>query len=290
MIARNMKRTLFSIVLASAFVLSCSSKDKEKQGDVIAKVNGHPIYASALESRLQGYAPMMGGEGDAKALAEKQRQTALDSLINEEVAFQAALKEKIAEKSERLRHELAREYLRMKMEKKNEPPSDSEIENYFNEKKANLERIRVSHILVKDEAKARKALAELKAKGDKANFGEIAKKYSEDPRSKDRGGDLFFFTREKVDPDFAKAAFDLKNIGELSPIVKTAEGYEIIKLTGEQRGFEFFKPTLKWEVAQKRQQEERDELFKNLRKSASIKLYEDAVAKVGQGVPETKAE
>ncbi|MEI6267124.1 MAG: peptidylprolyl isomerase [bacterium] len=74
--------------------------------------------------------------------------------------------------------------------------------------------------------KAEEVLAKIKAGG---NFEELAKQYSQDT-SASNGGNLDYFTKGKMVPEFEKAAFALKN-GEVSGIVKTVYGYHIIKVT-----------------------------------------------------------
>ncbi len=71
-------------------------------------------------------------------------------------------------------------------------------------------------------------LAQLRAAPDK--FGELAKKYSQDPGSKDNGGDLGFFARGSMVKPFEDAAFKLKP-GQLSGIVESSFGFHIIRLT-----------------------------------------------------------
>ncbi len=88
-----------------------------------------------------------------------------------------------------------------------------------------MKQVKASHILVKKRSQAEKILEELK-KG--ASFAKLAQKYSECP-SKKQGGDLGWFGRGKMVPEFEKAAFSLKK-GELSDIVKTQFGYHIIKM------------------------------------------------------------
>lgn len=63
------------------------------------------------------------------------------------------------------------------------------------------------------------------------SFEEAAKKYSEDPGSKDAGGDLNWFTKGTMVPEFQNAAFSMK-VGQISEPIKTGYGYHLIKLTG----------------------------------------------------------
>jgi foldase protein PrsA len=90
-----------------------------------------------------------------------------------------------------------------------------------------LREVRASHILVSDEAAAEDILARVK-KGE--NFSALAKKYSQDPGSASKGGDLDYITTGMTADPFEKAAFSLKP-GELSEVVKTDFGYHIIKVT-----------------------------------------------------------
>lgn len=85
-------------------------------------------------------------------------------------------------------------------------------------------KIHAAHILVKDRATAEKVLAELKAG---AKFEDLARKYSIDP-SNANGGDLGYFQRGDLLPEFENAVIKLKP-GQISGIVRTKLGYHIIK-------------------------------------------------------------
>ena len=87
--------------------------------------------------------------------------------------------------------------------------------------------IRASHILVEDEKLANK-LYERINKG--ADFPSLAKKHSKCPSGK-KGGDLGYFRKGQMVPEFEKAAFELDMNGLTKP-VKTKFGYHLIKLTG----------------------------------------------------------
>ena len=88
------------------------------------------------------------------------------------------------------------------------------------------EEVKAAHILVEDEAKA-KELAEKIAKG--GDFAALAKEHSKDPGSKDQGGELGFFGRGQMVPEFEKAAFETEK-GKVSAPVKSAFGWHIVKV------------------------------------------------------------
>jgi len=108
--------------------------------------------------------------------------------------------------------------------------------------KQRIPKIRVSHILISYSkpdgtvdtaatyATMDSVLAELKAGKD---FGEVAKRFSDDTGTKDKGGDLGFFERRMMVPEFDEAAFKL-DVGQVSDVVKTSFGLHVIKLTEKQ--------------------------------------------------------
>ena len=88
--------------------------------------------------------------------------------------------------------------------------------------------VRASHILVKTKEEAENLLQEIK---DGKDFGEIAKNVSLCPSGHD-GGDLGFFRRGVMVKPFEDAAFELKEMGDVSEPVETQFGWHLIKLTG----------------------------------------------------------
>ncbi|HFK1475146.1 peptidylprolyl isomerase [Bacillus cereus] len=114
--------------------------------------------------------------------------------------------------------------------------------------------IKASHILVKDEATAKKVKEEL---GQGKSFEELAKQYSEDTGSKEKGGDLGFFGPGKMVKEFEEAAYKLKK-DEVSEPVKSQFGYHIIKVTDikePEKSFEQSKADIKKEIVQKKSQD-----------------------------------
>jgi len=110
---------------------------------------------------------------------------------------------------------------------------NSNIEQY-----STPEQVRASHILFKTDGKddaAVKAKAEdvLKQAKGGADFAELAKKYSEDESSAKNGGDLDYFGKGRMVPEFDQVAFTLQP-GQISDLVKTQFGYHIIKLVDKK--------------------------------------------------------
>lgn len=103
-----------------------------------------------------------------------------------------------------------------------------EAKEYYDQNREQFvtgETARAKHILLKDEDRAKEILTEIQAG---KSFEEMAQIHSECP-SKAQGGDLGYFEKGKMVPEFEEVAFGLEN-GEISQLVKTQFGYHIIKL------------------------------------------------------------
>ena len=116
-----------------------------------------------------------------------------------------------------------------------------DVERYYNDHIGDYttpEQIRASHILLKTDgkteaevrARAESVLKEAKAGAD---FAALAKKYSEDEPNARQGGDLDYFARGRMVPEFEAAAFSMAP-GEISGLVKTQFGFHIIKVTAKK--------------------------------------------------------
>ena len=118
--------------------------------------------------------------------------------------------------------------------------SDAEAQAYYNAHLAQYkteEQVKTRHILIASKAGAdAKTDAAAKAKAEDVlkqvqaggKFAELAKKYSDDPGSKDNGGELVLMPTASLDPAYAKAAMAL-NPGQTSGLVRSAFGYHIIQ-------------------------------------------------------------
>ncbi|WP_242274172.1 peptidylprolyl isomerase [Bacillus cereus group sp. BfR-BA-01310] len=144
--------------------------------------------------------------------------------------------------------------------------TEKEIKDYYKPK------LKASHILVKEEKTAKEIKEKLNNGED---FAALAKQYSEDPGSKEKGGELSEFGPGKNDPKFEEAAYKLE-VGQVSDPVKSSHGYHIIKLTEkkELKPFDQEKDNIRKELETKRLQDQQwqQQFFKDLFKKADIKV------------------
>ena len=159
--------------------------------------------------------------------------------------------------------------------------TEDDAKKYYDENAKKMEQVKASHILVKpgitdpnidpNEAKAKareKAEDILKQIKNGADFAELAKANSSCP-SAAKGGNLDFFSRGQMTPDFEKAAFELK-VGQVSDIVETRFGFHIIKATDRKDTFERFKDDIINILTQKEQGEFAEKYIESLKAEASI--------------------
>src|SRR5205823_5045890 len=172
------------------------------------------------------------------------------------------------------------------------PPAD--VEKAYNnniEQYTTPEQVRASHILLKTEGKddaAVKAKAEeiLKQAKAGADFAELAKKNSEDEASAKNGGDLDYFGRGRMVPEFDQAVFAMQP-GQISDLVKTQYGYHIINLvdkkTATTRPLAEVRQQLTDQLSYERAQAQAADLSQTIEKQISKPADLDRVAKA-QGI------
>jgi peptidyl-prolyl cis-trans isomerase SurA len=153
------------------------------------------------------------------------------------------------------------------------------------ERKPRIPKIQAAHILASfmdeegnvDSAKAKSKIEEvaLKLKNGE-DFAQLAREYSDDTGTKDRGGDLGFFERRMMVQSFDEAAFNLE-VGQISDIVETQFGYHIIKLLGkgELLPFEQDKDNLKNILKRNRYQDILNDYVNDLKKEFSFTINQE---------------
>jgi parvulin-like peptidyl-prolyl isomerase len=147
--------------------------------------------------------------------------------------------------------------------------SDKEIQDYYKKNKAQYgtpETRVVRHVLVKDKALADRLYSQLRAGGD---WKAIAKRYSQDPASKNQGGRMTA-TKGALVPEFEQAAFNVGNNGITKP-VKTQYGWHVIQALspvkkGSTTPFKQVKEAIRQQLVQEKKNQEMQSWVEDMRK------------------------
>ncbi len=230
--------------LLAGTLVACSS------GGTIATVNGQAISQASFDSKLEG-SPAARGTLQQMVQEALIEQYAKNNNINVTDADITAREDQLKANfpngswgdmlkarglTEADVHNALREQIILdKAVGGSVKVSDAQISAYFAKNHAAFDKpaqVEARHILVPDLATANKIEAQLKAG---AKFSALAKQYSMDPGSKDKGGELGWFRRGQMVPAFDQAAFSLP-IGKISAPVKSPFGYHIIQVEKRQPG------------------------------------------------------
>lgn len=156
--------------------------------------------------------------------------------------------------------------------------TDKETKEYYDKNLAEFktkEQVQASHILVKEESKAKEIYDELQK--DPKKFDELAKKNSVDPGSKDKGGDLGFFGKGQMVAEFEKTAWALEK-DQISEPVKTQFGFHIIKKIAhkdeKQDKYEDVKKKIEDNLKQKQSNDVLEKFIKEQKALAKIEMYD----------------
>ena len=288
-----------AVTLCLVAMLGCKSQGpgadagkKEQKGQVIAEVNGVVITTEDFKKELEVLPPYL----KQMAASPEGQKEMLDSMVVRELVMQDAQKQgidkspEIAAKMEDMKKRVVVEaYLKKKVEEQVKL-SDADLQKFYDQNKDKFkagEQLRASHILVKTEKEAQDVLTQLKSG---AKFEDLAKKVSVDPAGQ-KGGDLGWFGKGSMIPEFEKVAFSMKE-GETSGIVKTKFGFHVIKLTGKRPAgllpFAEVKEQLKAKLMPEKQQEVFKKVKEDLKKNAKLSVKEDALKAMGAQAAEAK--
>jgi peptidyl-prolyl cis-trans isomerase C len=267
-----------------------ASQRPEDLQQTLAKIDDVTITVGELQERINQQSPYVR----ARYTSLERRKEFLDNLVRFEVLAKEAERRGFAKDAEVVRtmkQVMIQKLLRDEFDKaKMDDISDGECRKYFDDHPDEFnkpEEVRVSEILVRDAATARKVLADVRIKGvDNQSFRNLVAEYSQDLATKDRGGDLRYFDAKSKDVphELVDAAFKLQNIGDVSPPIKTQHGFVILKLTGRRkalvRTFEEVKQQIRNKLYRDKRQEAMEAFVKNLRDKAKIVVDESKLAKV----------
>ena len=194
---------------------------------VLAKVNGSEIRQSDLALAEEELGPSLSQMDPAT-----KDENVLSFLIDMKIVAKAAEDEKIADTDD-FKKRMAFTRNRLLMDsllgaKGKAATTDEAMKKVYEDAPKQIsgeQEVHARHILVETEDEAKAVKAELD-KG--ADFAELAKKKSKDPGASD-GGDLGFFTKDQMVPEFSEVAFKLEP-GKISDPVKSQFGWHIIKV------------------------------------------------------------
>src|SRR6201991_2806165 len=220
-------KTGLGLAAASFLVLALLTAPVRADDKVLAKVNGSEIKQSDVTMAEEELAPSLAQMDPAT-----KDENVLAFLIDMKIVAKAAEDKKIADTDEfKKRFNFTRNRLLMDSLLAAEgkaATTDAAMKQVYEDASKQIageQEVHARHILVETEDEAKAVKAELD-KG--ADFAELAKKKSKDPGSAD-GGDLGFFTKEQMVPEFSAVAFALEP-GKISDPVKSQFGWHIIKV------------------------------------------------------------
>ena len=128
--------------------------------------------------------------------------------------------------------------------------------------------------MVAEKEKVAKGLLDRVNKGE--DFAKLAAEKSEDPSAKKNSGDLDFFARDQMLPEFADAAFKMKQDEVSAEPVRSQFGYHLIKMTGhkdaETMTLDAVKPQLVGYLKNQKKQQEMVKVVKAMRETADVKI------------------
>jgi peptidyl-prolyl cis-trans isomerase C len=220
-------RTLAALTVAAFLCAPIATVRAQDSNPVVARANGVDIRVNDLafaEEEIGSNMPQMS--------PDQKRDYLIIYLADVVVLAQAAEQQKLTDRDD-VKRRLAFDHNRVLMEALLQDVghaalSDEAMHKVYDEAiktMANEQEVHARHIVVPTEDEAKAVEAELK---NGADFATLAKQKSKDPGAAD-GGDLGYFTKDQMVPEFSEAAFKLDN-GQISDPVHTQFGWHIIKV------------------------------------------------------------
>lgn len=286
---------VLGFLLVGCASLTAHSPENSPQ-EILAKIGNHIITLSEFEERINA----LPSHRRQRLLNNKKQKIKFLKRVVEIYVCSLEARKKGLDRDKLIQFRiqdavdtiLAREYIKREVFD-NITISDKEVEEYYKthlQEFTRPEQVRARHILVKVNPKGKpeeweKALIrvqELKRELDKgADFATLAKKNSDDSRTKTRGGYLGYITKGKFAPEFSEAAFSLK-VGEISEPVKTSQGYHLIKVEDKRpekiRPLNEVKEYIKSKLREKKERAEVKKTIESLKKEYKVILNTDLLS------------
>ncbi|WLR51471.1 peptidylprolyl isomerase [Bacillus tianshenii] len=251
-----MKKVLLSVTAAaSIFAVSACSNASGDNSEVIVETSEGNVTQEEFYNKMKERV----GEATLQELVTDKVLSAKYEVSDKEVdkrleeikanygqQFQMLLAQSGFKDEEQFKEVVRSNMLREKAAMESVDVSEEELKKQYEQMKPE---IKASHILVKDEKTAKEVKQKLDNGGD---FAKLAEEYSTGP-SGPKGGDLGYFSKGDMVPEFEEAAYKLK-VDEVSAPVKSQFGWHIIKVTDkkELKPFEEMKDEVKKEIVQQK--------------------------------------
>ena len=297
------------LVALCLFSLGCGQKDQLRAAEsaappshVIATVDDHTITVTDLE-RFISKQPA-GLRAQYRSPAKKKEL--LQNLIRFELMVRDAERrgiDKDPEVERLMKQQLVNQLVQRQVDRGWTPAdiSDADAEAYYKEHaeqfSGGLEEVRVSQIVVKDRGRTQVVMAAARALApkDERGFGELVKKYSDDPESKAKGGTLPWLSRvgSGQAPALVNAAFALGEASSVSEAIETPQGFHVLKFWERRRRggrpFETVKQEVKTRLHYERRAKRMEDWLSDLRKLSTVKVYDDRLSSVLVWLPDAGA-
>jgi peptidyl-prolyl cis-trans isomerase C len=269
------------LIAAAAFAaltgMTLPALAEDAKDPVIAKIDGVEVTQSDLKLAIDNLDPQLAQLPD-----DQKKLAALSTVIDAKVIAEKARAEKIEDSKEfkdRLEFIVDRELHNAYFKKHVvDTITDADIKKRYDAEVAKLppvEEVRARHILVKTEDEAKAVIKEL---GEGKDFAELAKAKSTDPNKSD-GGDLGYFKKGMMVPEFETAAFAM-NKGDVSKEpVKTQFGFHVIKVEDKRTAPPPEFDTVKDQVKQIVLRDKYMEILKSTKSAAKIEIDDPALKK-----------
>jgi len=239
----------------------------------VASIDGTKIYLSDVErsAAAQGLIEV----GSPLTPDQPIFQKMLDELIDQRLLALDALRRSLDQEDEtRRRLSVARERILGNVLVENhlkDKVSEETVQRMYDEQAGLRDRgmeVQARHILVKSEEEAKAMIEKLETGSD---FSGLAKEFSEDEGSRDKGGDLGYFTRDMLNETFAEIAFNTQT-GDLSAPFETEYGWHIIEVLNRRQAAQPSFEEIRGEILNFMTYDEIQTLLKTLRAQGEIKL------------------
>lgn len=224
-----------------------------------------------------------------KALTDPERRKQfVENFILSDLIFEEGRREGLDKDPDirRQLHDLERRLVIQKVmqEHQSAPVTDDEVREYYESHADEFksDRVKASHILVKEEALANDLLVQIQA--DPEKFSSLAEEHSIDKSNASRGGDLGYFGRGRMVKEFEEAAFALETDGQLAPIVKTRFGYHVIMRTEREDGtlkpFDDVKNQIRIRLINEKRRAKTQDFLEALKTSSNYQLDETVLVSI----------